>query len=562
MLRNLRVCNVGTANIGEALGDKTFQPGNDLLLEFSVLLNSATDNIGGSGFGFGHIAKDNIDLTEENLDKVFSWFYYKPSATWCPFKGGFEFSGAVKKFYGPEWIKSGERENYVVIENYDGWHRFGLRYTQNYYEETNTYDVTVTVYVDGNEVNRMDMNWGPYFYSVEYDGDKVNYVPNETINDYYAVFYFLESGKLINSTDPDVHFFFADLSLSVGSDFVMDVSPRGSEAETEYFTQDGITIYGKRHFKINDPACTADDHLWADEATVDVPATTFNEGSKSVKCLRCKTIKEDTVVSIPKTDDADLNPYTTTTKTPYSATGNIGTAITKSGKTFQPGNDLFLEFSVLLNNTTDNIKGEGFGFGHLALDGNLESKAFSWFYYRPSAQWSGGLKGAFEFSNTKTFTYGPVWKENGTDSKNFVQIKPYEGWHRFGIRYSQNVYEDANGNFTYDVTVTVYVDGVMVSQGIVKWGNMFYSAKREGGEIVYTPNPNIGKYDAVFYNIASGCLNKADDPYAYFPFADFYLTVGDRFVLDVSPATETKTEDYTLDGVTFEDVVHHFVVNN
>ena len=237
----------GAANIGEALGDKTFAPGNDLFLEFSVLLNDTTDKINGEGFGFGHIAKD-ANLSK--MIKEFSWFYYKPSKQWCNFKGGFEFSGSKEFTYGPVWKEYGTAENIYVISNYAGWHRFGIQYTQNVYENNGsfTYDVTVTVYVDGEMISRSIADWGAMFYSAKREGDEIVYTQNPDIASYYAVYYNIASGYLKNAADPTAYFPFADFSLSVGDSFAKPVTKLDTPVEDTYSPEEGVTLPADQHY--------------------------------------------------------------------------------------------------------------------------------------------------------------------------------------------------------------------------------------------------------------------------------------------------------------------------
>ena len=94
----------------------------------------------------------------------------------------------------------------------------------------------------------------------------------------------------------------------------------------------------------------------------------------------------------------------------------------------------------------------------------------------------------------------------------------------------------------------------------MNWGAYFYEAKLVNGELTYTQNANIEDLYVVVYNLASAKLYSKSKP-AYFPIADVYVTVGDGFVVDVSPATDPVVEDFNQDGVTLEDVKQHFVVN-
>ena len=48
-------------------------------------------------------------------------------------------------------------------------------------------------------------------------------------------------------------------------------------------------------------SCGGHEHTWLPEATVDREATCTEAGQRSVKCLECNEIKEDSIVTIPAT---------------------------------------------------------------------------------------------------------------------------------------------------------------------------------------------------------------------------------------------------------------------
>ena len=600
-----------TANIGDALGDKTFQPGKDLYLEYSILWNDTMANASGSGIGFGHISLDE-DITREKVDgksryvHEFSWLYYKADATWCPFVGGFEFSGAKSFVDGPVWQKNNNNpDDFVIIDGLDGWHRIGVKYSQNYYENNGefTYDVTATVYVDGVKVSEQILDWGAQFYSVEREGDNLVYIQNEDVADYYAVFYRVGSPNL--SKGEHAYFVFADMYLTVGDGFVLDAVPV-ENPRANSFSQDGVTLDGKQYFRLKGD-CDLGIHTWDAEATVDFEPTCTTDGQKSVKCSICNATNPDSieviksagqhvvpdegavVIKVPtafsegektgtctecgeiasapiaKTEATIIDGKNYSSSKAPNATANIGDAL--GDKTFQPGKDLYLEYSILFNDTMANASGSGIGFGHISLDEDITREevagksryvhAFSWLYYKNGSVWC-PFAGGFEFSEgVKEFVVGPEWKKNGTES-DYTIIQGLDGWHRIGLQYHQNYYEK-NGSFTYDVTITVYVDGVKTNEIIVDWGDMFYSVEREGDNLVYIQNEDVADYYAVFYRIGNPNLSKGE--HGYFVFADMYLTVGDGFVLDVSSVENPEAQEFTQDGVTLSGK-QYFTVNN
>ena len=687
----------GAANIGDALGDKTFKPGNDLFLEFSVLLNNTTDILNGEAFGLGHIFKD-ANLTQKV--KEFAWFHYRPQWKWCPFKGGFDFSEVKSIPFGPQYQKGTEgdenpnSEYYVVLENYEGWHRFGLQYTQNFYQDASgnvtKHDVTVSVYLDGVLVTEAIMEWSDMFYTAALVDGTLTYTQNPNIASYYAVYYNIASGYIKNEGDPDAYFPFGDFSLTVGDSFAMPVAPvenpesatftpalgaapmdatvhfelrymddclAGNHTYTGKFTVDYDATCvedGQKSYKCEvcgnvkteaidalghdweddytidiKPTCTTEGqkskhcsvcdakdstevidalgHNWSAETTVDIKVTCTTNGQESKKCTVCGEINRDSIViieaagqhvleegytvttlptvfaegvgigtcSVCHEEDVEaaldktemtLHTYTYTgnkTAEPHFGAANIGDAL--GDKTFKPGNDLFLEFSVLLNNTTDILNGEAFGLGHIFKDANLTQKVkeFAWFHYRPQWKWC-PFKGGFDFSEVKSIPFGPQYQkgtegDENPNSEYYVVLENYEGWHRFGLQYTQNFYQDASGNVTkHDVTVSVYLDGVLVTEAIMEWSDMFYTAALVDGTLTYTQNPNIASYYAVYYNIASGYIKNEGDPDAYFPFGDFSLTVGDSFAMPVAPVENPESATFTpaLGAAPMDATVH------
>ena len=334
------------------------------------------------------------------------------------------------------------------------------------------------------------------------------------------------------------------------------------------------------------------EHQWGVIAELLTSPTCTTEGVKSIKCLFCDERKAGTEEPIPATGHSDVpvvvaptffseglaqgtcaacNEAVTITVPKTEVIVNVSDSSTKdnvaphytasiadalNGKTFAPtednpsGNDLYMEFSILWNDTMANVKGSGIGWGHMAnnpdvtLEGSTCVKKFSWLYYKSSAQWC-PFVGGFEFSEgVKSFEYGPEWKENNNVEEDFTIIKGLDGWHRIGLQYHQNVYETGNG-FAYDVTVTVYVDGVRTNEIILNWGDFFYSAEMVDDQVVYTDNIDVEAYYAVFYRIGNPSLQGTTDN-AYFVFADCILSAGNGFVLNVSPVADPEAQDFTV----------------
>ena len=203
--------------------------------------------------------KPDVTIEGSSVVKAFSWLYYKnnPSNEWCPFAGGFEFSEGVSEFvYGPAWRKNVSNNptseaDYTIIKGLDGWHRIGLQYHQNVYRNGNSfsYDVTLTVYVDGVKTNEMIVNWGNFFYTAAIDGDNVVYTDNIDVESYYAVFYRIGNPHL-QSGKTDAYFVFADCLLSVGDGFVLDVAPVADPEAKDFTVVEGVNLSGKMYYQL------------------------------------------------------------------------------------------------------------------------------------------------------------------------------------------------------------------------------------------------------------------------------------------------------------------------
>ena len=249
-----------TASIADALGDKSFLPtnsdgtgANDLYLEFSILWNDTMSSIQGSGIGFGSIANSaDVDEEDASIIKPFSWLYYNSSARWCPFVGGFEFSEG-QCIEGPVWKEnSTSRDDFTIIEGLDGWHRIGLKYHQEFQvsggKVVSEY-VTVTVYVDGEETNKIRLDWGAFFYSTALVNGELVFTESIDVLAHYAVFYRVGNGALKDGVTDDAYFPFADCILSVGDGFVLDVEPV-ENPEAQDFTQGDVTLSGKMYYQL------------------------------------------------------------------------------------------------------------------------------------------------------------------------------------------------------------------------------------------------------------------------------------------------------------------------
>ena len=109
-------------------------------------------------------------------------------------------------------------------------------------------------------------------------------------------------------------------------------------------------------------------------------------------------------------------------------------------------------------------------------------------------------------------------------------------------------------NVKYELTATLYIDGVMASSYAYEPGyeaNLLYTAELVDGVL---------EYDDVdggwFYLFRIGDSATENGQNSYLVFGDISMTVGDSFVLDVEPAENPTSGSYTIGGETLDGTVH------
>ena len=530
--------------------------GNSLYVEFSMLLNGSMDNLKGSNISFPGI------YTNEYLDPD-----YGHSAFWFFLRDGDAAKGKCD-----DWTSNAIKElGYYNSQNalaFDGWHRIGVEFHQNttidYEKKTVSYTMTVTMYYDGVRVYEATLGNGTkpaaqelLLYTAKFDGDNVVYT--DCVDSYAA--YYSYNAYVNNSNDP-AYLITADKYATCGNDgFVLDVYPVAAP-EAGTFTQDGVTVSGKHYFTL-EPATSCIHNNTT--STVETISTVFTNGISSVKCTDCgETWKE----SIPMTT-ADMNAVTKTETRYFYESVKIQNIL--DGKHFYPteddpyGNDLLIEFSILLNGTMDNLNSDGKAvtikfpgiFKDEWMTPSKGGDSLHWFYLQASGN---QFKGSFELYNSIAVgeIVGPPCQ--GSNPDNYLSITEFDGWHRIGVRYHHTFTATES-----TMTVTLYIDGNEVSQYKVPCGGDKAIQPLIWAEFDSNGNAIPSKYEdyesryagAYNFNVA---VNENGQK-AYVPIADVYITCGDDFVLDVSPVDNPEAKDFTQDGVTLSGR-EYFTVNN
>ena len=177
-------------------------------------------------------------------------------------------------------------------------------------------------------------------------------------------------------------------------------------------------------------------HSWDSSPSVIIPATCTEDGTRGIKCLDCDNVDEDTVEVIPAGHaydnitvkviatvfndglregicsrcNTEISETIEKTK-PNVMTFRSGTSTFKStipltdliedGNHFYPtednpeGNDLFFEYSILLNSTTDKLNEGIWAISGIRDQSSANGNTPYWFYFKPNSEWC-PFKGGFE----------------------------------------------------------------------------------------------------------------------------------------------------------------------
>ena len=222
---------VHSTPIWKVQGDQHFYPtyddpdGKDLFIEFSLFWNKTLAKTKGCTINIGRISLD--DTNDGN-----GLFYLSTvngiNGNDCQFAGGFETGSRIEQISGPQMpVGSTNPEDYPYIGGY-GWHRIGVRVHQDVevVGGVAVYSATATLYVDGERIAEHSLDLKEtnlLYYAVVEDGEIVDYIDND-MNSRYIYAYRLDDFKTKNEGDV-AYFYTADVYVSCGNDFVLNVAP-------------------------------------------------------------------------------------------------------------------------------------------------------------------------------------------------------------------------------------------------------------------------------------------------------------------------------------------------
>ena len=263
--------NTETVYYKDVRGDKHFYPtesdpdGNDLLVEFSILWNESILDLDPAG---------NCYMCGR-FDKNGPLYYFSPVAG-CPTSdaavaGAFEWMGNFKTPISDAEVatratmmaSSSNYADYPNIMGEDeanpemGWHRIGIRYHFELLDgktgaELADYRGTVTVYLDGTAIYKLSTgNLGmqdkeAHLFNAERDGDTVTY---SDVDSFIIPF---QINKAQAKADKTVYLALADLSVTCGDNFVMQVEKVASPEAATLTVADGVEIPAPIYFKLAD----------------------------------------------------------------------------------------------------------------------------------------------------------------------------------------------------------------------------------------------------------------------------------------------------------------------
>ena len=350
---------------------------------------------------------------------------------------------------------------------------------------------------------------------------------------------------------------------------------------------DSIAVYTGDLYRIDAaaPACEhvdADDNLACDKCSKEFDdgcdhvtvnytetkvSTLFAEGEETGYCAKCNAAVD--TKAIAKTEEDVTEVSTSSSGTLYSKKVNVASTLPE-GEHFYPtnenpdGNDLFVEFSFLWNETLANNK-EGMidFFRFEKADGSRGNTLyFMQFRDQQTEYWFAPYAGSFETGDFNAdnggIFFGPSmpdhYKIDWERESDYVFIGDY-GWHRLGLQLHQDA-SIVDGKVFYDIIAYFYIDGVLVSayHYAPLTDNLLYTAEIVNGELVCT---DIASDRVVsYYKLRDKKNVNADESY-YLITADEYVTAGHSFVLDAAPLANPIPGTMDLKGDVI-DATQHF----
>ncbi|MBR5242217.1 MAG: hypothetical protein IKV20_03665, partial [Clostridia bacterium] len=540
--------------------------GQSLYIEYSMLWSEEFVNasIGQDYMLLGRFdPQDGYDVN--NYDIAYA-LAIGPNVTWTDPKipGYFDVLGKNLEVVSGNYTYGSDVANCPSIGGY-GWHRIGIVIKQ-----IDNSRLNATLYIDGVKLSSHNFeprNKANLLYTVE-NGEYKDIDLTRCITPYY----FGDTNTVGGTADFEI----ADLYVTAGTDFVLTATKLTDPRRVTYTDLDGtehtdITYFGYGDDIPGEPivpdepdtpdepeACT---HPNAEYVTTKVN-TMFSEGLEEGFCPDCD---EPVSRNIPKTE--------ITTQVVTSTSGHdeyrwfyechfLKDLVSEDNHFYDENNSLFIEYSILINESFDATikKGANYGawfilgtIGNTSGDDNTLNK-IGWLH-RDTKDGACPYVGGVEPNGTVTKFY----ENNGIVEQkgDFYAMKEalYYGWHRIGVQINQT-HEGKGDNAEYTVTATIFIDGERIMDMTYdswKTENLLYTVDEDG---VCHDNDNSEIEVTAF--VLQRLIPKNSSDKIYIPVADTYVTCGTGFVMPVKKLDTPIEDTYSpASGVTL-DADHHF----
>ena len=228
-------------------------------------------------------------------------------------------------------------------------------------------------------------------------------------------------------------------------------------------------------------------------------------------------------------------------------------------ETDQDGNDLYVEFNILWNESFVN-------FDKSYMVGHVGGKPFFYLSPAPGAKYADSKfagtfewMGHFEIPITDAEVTTPATmcgaSDNFSDYPNIAgadQEHPEYGWHRMGVRIHMELLDGKTGEDLkdYKQISTIYVDGVALcklstdpTKGIDSDGTkLFNAAPDEGGAVVFS---DMDENTVVPFEISTA--KAVVDTKIFIAVDEISVTSGKGFVMPVEKVTNPTAATYTVE---------------
>ena len=295
------------------------------------------------------------------------------------------------------------------------------------------------------------------------------------------------------------------------------------------------------------------------EWTVTEPVNMFHvSGRREGYCPLCEqTIGEDL------TFEPTIEAFTASSGQ-YN-TDKVYYADVRGDKHFYPtesdpeGNDLFVEYSILWNETVLNFDPASDCYMCGRFEGGKPLYYFSPVVGCPTSdaavagafEWMGNFKTTVSDAEVTTPATMMAPSSNYADYPNIMGADPDHpeyGWHRIGIRYHLELIDGRSGDALTDYvgTVTVYLDGTAIYKlstgnlGMQVWESQLFKAEVVDDNVTYSDTDNwIIPFQI---NRANAKVNTT----AYLALADIYVSCGKGFVMPVEKVASPEAATLTV----------------